>query len=204
MLEFGVSGGQDKKRKQGKKSKLRRGLKDVLDPETHYPADNPRRCLEVIEEIETGCIVGTVGFSALNRDLSVFELKRFYLRPDHRGKGLGLQLFERRLRAIALLNPSKVVTTIAAPLAANLHLHESHGFVVRNGVTHGRNKGERLCVWTRETTSIDSVDVTRETTSIDSADVNNKSEATEGRHQKPNDSMTEQQPDRKKRKPNDG
>lgn len=166
IIEFGLAGRPvvkewnhgnqqqpKKKRKSGNpRKKLRRGLKDVIDPATHYPKDDERRCLEVVEHVQTGDVVGTVGFSALARDRSVFELKRLYLRLDQRGQGLGKRLFERRLRAIARLNPSKVVTTVAAPLAANLHLHASHGFAVRDGVTRGYNQGECLCTWTREGT----------------------------------------------------
>jgi GNAT superfamily N-acetyltransferase len=155
MLEFGLTGRpivqkmqkQQKKRKTGDpRKRMKRGLADVLDPSKHYP-DNQRCCLEVVEDAKTGEIVGTVGYAALKRDPSVFELKRLYLRPDQRGKGLGLRLFERRLRAISLFKPTKVVTTIAAPLAANLHLHSSHGFEIRDGVTKGYNQGDYLCVW---------------------------------------------------------
>ena len=80
----------------------------------------------------------------------MFLLKRLYLRPRMRGRGLGRRLFERRLRAVAALGADKIVTTVAAPLDANLHLHRTHGFTVQEGKTAGRNLGDCVCVWQRQ------------------------------------------------------
>ena len=149
-----------------------------MDPDAHYPADDPRRCLDVVELVEeetlptpylplvpdvpdaggyenhdavgrsAPTIVGTVGFAANKRDAACIELRRLYLQPDQRGRGLGVRLFERRLRAVMALEPTKIITTVATPLAANLHLHATHGFKLTDPTTAGRNQGDKICVWT--------------------------------------------------------
>jgi len=137
--------------KSADRKRVRSGLKDVLTPCQYY-ADE-RHVLEALTD-KDGTIVGCVAFGCNKRDEHLFELKRLYLHRSLRGKGLGKWLFERRLRMVLELGATRITSTVATPLKANLHLHSSHGFAVTLGATSGRHYGDYRCLWPPPTNSV--------------------------------------------------
>lgn len=85
----------------------------------------PRGSLYLIEV--GGALVGTCGLRCL--DAGVGEVKRLYVRPSHRGRGLG-HLALCRLLSDAVAFGHRTVHLDSAPFMAAAHrLYEAHGFV---------------------------------------------------------------------------
>ena len=75
---------------------------------------------------ETGRIVGSVAVHATSPD--VCEIRKMYLAPSARGKGLGRQLLEHALARAKALSFSRVELETASALKEAIALYESYGF----------------------------------------------------------------------------
>jgi putative acetyltransferase len=96
---------------------------DLEDIEGQYIARGGM--FEVVED-EQGRIVGSVGlYPELD---NVVELRKMYLHPDTRGRGLGKQLLERALAAARAKGFRRVELETAAVLASAIALYERYGF----------------------------------------------------------------------------
>lgn len=75
---------------------------------------------------ENGQIVGTVGLCATSP--TVCEIRKMYLAPQVRGKGLGRQLLEHALTNAKALGFSRIELETASVLKDAIALYERHGF----------------------------------------------------------------------------
>jgi GNAT superfamily N-acetyltransferase len=96
---------------------------DLGDIEAHYYAAGG--CFDVLLD-PAGRVVGTVGLMA--RSPGVCELRKMYLRPDHRGRGLGRRLMEHALRRAAERGFTRMELETASVLREAIRLYESFGF----------------------------------------------------------------------------
>jgi len=76
--------------------------------------------------VEDGEAVGVVGVRKLSR--TICELKRMYVRPESRGKGIGRMLAERAVRDARDLGYSRMRLDTLARLEEAVRLYESMGF----------------------------------------------------------------------------
>jgi GNAT superfamily N-acetyltransferase len=72
---------------------------------------------------------GVVGFAFASLVGSKGRLHTITVHPDHRGRGIGTELVRARLRALAHLGATSVVSEIADWNLASLHIAAEHGFV---------------------------------------------------------------------------
>jgi putative acetyltransferase len=98
-----------------------------VDPQLDGDLDDPAATYAALwVTLDGEEVVGSVGLRALRE--GVLELKRMYLRPDQRGRGLGKQLLalalewarERRARVVRLDTSERMLTA--------QRLYEAHGF----------------------------------------------------------------------------
>jgi putative acetyltransferase len=73
-----------------------------------------------------GHIVGSVGLHATSP--SICEIRKMYLAPGARGKGLGRRLLEHALGKAKILGFSRVELETASALKEAIALYESYGF----------------------------------------------------------------------------
>ncbi|MEM6820438.1 MAG: GNAT family N-acetyltransferase [Verrucomicrobiota bacterium] len=71
-------------------------------------------------------IVGTVGLYRI--DDRICELRKMYLYPEQRGKGIGKQLLEHALLKAKHLEFSQVTLETASKLKEAIHLYKRYGF----------------------------------------------------------------------------
>ena len=84
--------------------------------------------LAVADEAGSAAPVGVVGVRMIGDGLA--EMKRMYLRPEGRGRGLGRQLAEHAIAAARRLGAARIVLdTDQASMAEANTLYESLGFV---------------------------------------------------------------------------
>jgi len=83
-----------------------------------------------VVEADDGRIVGTVALYPLSK--GVCELRKMYLSPEARGKGLGKQLMERMLDRARSLGFTRMVLETAAPLVEAIGLYKRYGFEPTN------------------------------------------------------------------------
>lgn len=75
---------------------------------------------------ETGAIIGSVGlFPIKNREC---ELRKMYLAPQYRGKGLGTRLLDHAIESARALGFSRVTLETASVLREAIALYERSGF----------------------------------------------------------------------------
>jgi putative acetyltransferase len=81
----------------------------------------------VLEE-KDGSVVGSYGLYPT--EPGTCELRKMYLRRDHRGKGLGRRLLEHALAEARRLGFRRVTLETASVLTEAIRLYESHGFTL--------------------------------------------------------------------------
>lgn len=101
---------------------------DLTDLEWHYDARGGR--LELLES-PMGEVLGVVGWRAAGD--GVVELKKLYLEPTARGRGLGRLALARVVEAARAAGARAVVLETAAALAEANRLYVSFGFVPVRG-----------------------------------------------------------------------
>ncbi len=77
-------------------------------------------------------IIGTVGLLPLPGHPSVGELRKMYLHPDWRGRGLGKRLLEQALADAPVLGFQEIVLETASVLAEAVALYRRYGFEPRD------------------------------------------------------------------------
>ncbi len=108
--------------------------RDLSDIEKNYFRKGG--LLEIMETPE-GAIIGCVGLYPLQN--GICELRKMYLLPEFRGRGLGKFLLERMLRKGRQLGFHKMVLETASVLKRAVALYEKYGFKpVDAGQCHSR------------------------------------------------------------------
>jgi len=104
--------------------------RDVLEVEASY--------LEVGSEFwvieHQGKIVGTAAYYGVERGQKAVEIRKMYLLPTARGKGLGRYLLQELERAIAIRGFQEVWIETASVLKEAVKLYESSGYQAATGV----------------------------------------------------------------------
>jgi len=98
-----------------------------LDPELDADLDDPAATYAALWIAEEGgAVIGAVAL----RDVGdgAVELKRMYLRPDARGRGLGKQLLGIALDWARANDKRTVRLDTSERMVAAQHLYEAHGF----------------------------------------------------------------------------
>jgi putative acetyltransferase len=96
---------------------------DLHDIRASYHATGG--CFDVLID-PAGNVVGSVGLMC--KSPSVCELRKMYLRPAHRGRGLGRRLMEHALQRAKDLGFSRMELETAGVLDQAIRLYESFGF----------------------------------------------------------------------------
>lgn len=78
---------------------------------------------------ENGVLVGTAGVAKLDDAPGVFELRKMYLSPSTRGKGVGQQLFDACRRFVVAHGGQRVVLDTTEKMTAAIAFYERNGFV---------------------------------------------------------------------------
>jgi GNAT superfamily N-acetyltransferase len=98
------------------------------DPELDADLDDPQEAYAALwVAVDGGAVVGSVAL----RDLGgrAVQLKRMYLRPNQRGRGLGRQLLAVALDWAASHGMRVVRLDTSERMVAAQRLYEAHGFV---------------------------------------------------------------------------
>ncbi len=96
---------------------------DLRDVEGNYVARGG--AFDVLEA-DDGRIVGSVGLYPI--DATTCELRKMYLRPAERGRGLGKRLLEYALATARRLGYGRVTLETASVLTEAVSLYQSYGF----------------------------------------------------------------------------
>ena len=99
---------------------LRKELENLSD---YYPL--PKGCLFAgfVEDVVAGCV-------ALKPvDQNICELKRFYVRPEFRGLGLGVMLLEEAITYAKKQNYNEIVLTTLPVMEKAVYLYKRCGFM---------------------------------------------------------------------------
>ncbi|SKC04382.1 GNAT family N-acetyltransferase [Dyadobacter psychrophilus] len=86
--------------------------------------DKPTGALLLV--YKAGSLAGCAGIRRLDHDIA--ELKRMYVRPDHRGLSLGRELLERAIEKAALLGYKKIRLDTLSSMTKARNLYETFGF----------------------------------------------------------------------------
>ena len=92
-----------------------------------------------------GELVGTVGMYPV--DERVVELRKMYLRADHRGTGLGKAVLARSIGRARRAGFEEIVLDTATALEAAIGLYRRFGFVLQTGTSPGCGKSTCDQVW---------------------------------------------------------
>ena len=104
--------------------------KDVLEVEAFYTAVGGE--FWVIEQ--QGQVVGTGAYYPVERGHNAVEIRKMYLSPTVRGKGLGKFLLQQLEDAIANRGFSEIWIETASVLKEAVKLYESSGYIPATGV----------------------------------------------------------------------
>ena len=104
--------------------------RDVLAVETFYTAVGGE--FWVIEQ--QGQVVGTGAYYPVERGHKAVEIRKMYLSPTARGKGLGKFLLQRLEDAIANRGFHEIWIETASVLKEAVKLYESNGYIPATGV----------------------------------------------------------------------
>lgn len=77
--------------------------------------------------VEDGALVGTAGVMPV--EPGVYELRKMYLRPSTRGKGVGQQLFDACLAFVKAHGATRLVLDTTHQMTAAIAFYERNGFV---------------------------------------------------------------------------
>jgi putative acetyltransferase len=108
--------------------------RDVLEVETYYLVTGGE--FWVVES--QGKIVGTSGYYPVSRTEQAVEIRKMYLLPEVRGKGLGKLLLKELEIAIANRGYRQIWVETASVLQAAVKLYESQGYQSATGVETAR------------------------------------------------------------------
>lgn len=97
---------------------------DLYDIEGNYEANGG--LFDVLVEISSGEIVGTVGLHL--DEPGTVELRKMYLRPEHRGRGCGRVLLEHALAEARRLGFRRIILESTSKLPKAVALYRSYGF----------------------------------------------------------------------------
>jgi len=97
--------------------------KDIADIEAHYIERGG--LFELLENAD-GELLGTVGLYPM--DAETVELRKMYLSPKLRGKGIGKQTLERMIGSAKELGFKKIYLETASVLKEAVGLYEKFGF----------------------------------------------------------------------------
>jgi GNAT superfamily N-acetyltransferase len=99
-----------------------------VDPVLEADLDEPQAAYDAIwVATQRGQVVGSVAMRLLGGGTTA-ELKRMYLAPGHRGRGLGRRLLERALMWAESSSCRTVVLDTSTAMTVAQHLYESAGF----------------------------------------------------------------------------
>ena len=97
---------------------------DLADIERHYHARAGR--FDVLVENASGAIVGTVGLHP--DEPGTVELRKMYLRPEHRGRGCGRCLLEHALAEARRMGFRRMILESTSKLPRAVALYRACGF----------------------------------------------------------------------------
>jgi len=94
--------------------------------------------------LEGGELLGTAGVAPVGE--GVFELRKMYLAPSSRGRGVGRQLLDACLRHCRARGAKRVVLDTTEKMTAAIAFYEKHGFVRDDTQVRGSrcSRGYRL------------------------------------------------------------
>ena len=104
--------------------------RDVYEVETAY--FQVGGAFWVVEQ--QGQVVGTAAFYPVNRGVGTVEIRKMYLLPQVRGKGLGRWLLHRLEQEIAAQGFREVWIETASVLKEAVKLYESSGYLPATGI----------------------------------------------------------------------
>lgn len=104
--------------------------RDVYEVETAYVQVGG--AFWVVEK--QGQVVGTAAFYPVNRGVGTVEIRKMYLLPQVRGKGLGRWLLQRLEQAIVAQGFREVWIETASVLKEAVKLYESSGYLPATGI----------------------------------------------------------------------
>jgi putative acetyltransferase len=107
---------------------------DVLQVERAY--QQVGGAFWVVERL--GTIVGTAAYYPITRGTKAVEIRKMYLRPEVRGKGLGRWLLGQLEGAIAQANYQEIWIETASVLREAVQLYERSGYQPATGVETDR------------------------------------------------------------------
>ncbi|XGV98748.1 MAG: GNAT family N-acetyltransferase [Leptolyngbya sp. BL-A-14] len=108
--------------------------RDVLEVETYYQATGGE--FWVIEQ--QGTLVGTGAYYPIPRGQKAVEIRKMYLLPEARGKGLGRFLLQALEAAIATRHFEQIWIETASILAEAVTLYENSGYEPATGIETAR------------------------------------------------------------------
>ncbi len=108
--------------------------RDVINVEEFYLATGGE--FWVIEKQNT--IVGTGAYYPISRGKKAVEIRKMYLLPIARGKGLGRYLLQELEKAIARRGFEQIWIETASVLAEAVKLYETSGYLLTEGVETAR------------------------------------------------------------------
>lgn len=90
----------------------------------------------VVEQDST--IIGTAAYHPIARGKNAVEIRKMYLLPEVRGKGLGKYLLTQLEKAIAIKDYQEIWLETASSLKEAVELYERNGYVPAKGVETAR------------------------------------------------------------------
>lgn len=104
--------------------------RDVYEVETAYVQVGG--AFWVVEQ--QGQVVGTAAFYPVNRGIGTVEIRKMYLLPQVRGKGVGRWLLQRLEQEIVAQGFREVWIETASVLKEAVKLYESGGYLLTTGI----------------------------------------------------------------------
>lgn len=108
--------------------------RDVIEVEAAYLKAGGE--FWVVEQGKT--IVGTAAYHPIDRGIKAVEIRKMYLLPSVRGKGLGQYLLQQLEVAIALRGYGEIWIETASVLKEAVKLYEKYGYQPATGVETAR------------------------------------------------------------------
>ncbi|MFW6316563.1 MAG: GNAT family N-acetyltransferase [Cyanobacteriota bacterium] len=108
--------------------------RDVVEVETFYQQTGGEFWLVEAQ----GKVVGSAGYYPISRGNKAVEIRKMYLLPEVRGKGLGQFLLNRLESAIAQQNYQEIWIETATVLKEAIKLYEKNGYQLLEDVETSR------------------------------------------------------------------